>query len=131
MAGYLAHGVTGLRTVSGYPLHLSLAEPIEGGLILGPDFLTTGLILDSRGPNEKLLQQTVTSDAEARAAVRAQYNAGYRILKLYSTLTRNAFDAVLEQAAVLGMRVMGHSPESVAPAVEFPAAIMLGGYWMD
>ncbi len=111
LAGYLAHGVTGLRNVSGYPFHLSLSERIKEGLILGPDFVTTGPILNSRGPNETVLQKTVTTDAEARAAVRAQYNAGYRTLKLYSNLSRAAFDAILDEAGVLGMRVMGHSPE--------------------
>jgi len=116
LAGYLAHGVTGVRNVSGYPFHLSLSERIRKGLILGPDFVTTGPILNSRGPNETVLQQTVTTDAEARAAVGAQYDAGYRTLKLYSNLTRDAFDAILDEADVLGMRVMGHTPEGVRSA---------------
>lgn len=111
LAGYLAHGVTGLRNVSGYPFHLPLSERISEGLILGPDFITTGPILNSPGPNENLLQQTVTTDAEARAAVRAQYDAGYRRLKLYSNLTRDAFDAIVDEAGKLGMRIMGHTPE--------------------
>ncbi|MFU8814398.1 MAG: amidohydrolase family protein [Pseudomonadales bacterium] len=111
LAGYLAHGVTGLHNASGYPFHLPLSKRINQGLILGPDFLTTGPILNSRGPNENPLQQTVTTDAEARAAVRDQYNAGYRRLKLYSNLSREAFEAILDQAGVLGMRVTGHTPE--------------------
>jgi len=117
LAGYLAHGVTGLRNVSGYPFHLTLSTRISEGLILGPDFVTTGQILNSRGPNETILQQTVTTDAEARAAVRAQYNAGYRRLKLYSNLSREAFDAIIDEAGVLGMRVIGHTPEGERTAV--------------
>ncbi len=116
LAGYLAHGVTGLRNASGYPFHLSLSKRIKEGLILGPDFVTTGPILNSRGPNENLLQKTVTTGAEARTAVRAQYNAGYRTLKLYSNLSRDAFDAILDEAGVLGMQVMGHSPEGARTA---------------
>jgi len=111
LAGYLAHGVTGLRNVSGYPFHLPLSRRISEGLILGPDFVTTGPILNSRGPNENPLQQTVTTDAEARVAVRDQYNAGYRTLKLYSNLSRDAFDAILDEASVLGMEIIGHTPE--------------------
>jgi len=111
LAGYLAHGVTGVRNVSGYPFHLPLSERISEGLILGPDFITTGQILNSAGPNANLLQQTVTTAAEARAAVRAQYDAGYRRLKLYSNLTREAYHAILDEADALGMRVMGHTPE--------------------
>ena len=111
LAGYLAHGVTGLRNMSGYPFHLPLSERIGEGVILGPDFVTTGPILNSRGPNENPLQQTVTTDAEARAAVRDQFNAGYRTLKLYSNLRREAFEAILDEADVLDMRVTGHTPE--------------------
>ena len=116
LAGYLAHGVTGLRNVSGYPFHVPLAENIKAGLILGPDFVTTGQILNSPGPNENPLQRTVTTATEARAAVRDQYDAGFRRVKLYSNLSREAFDAVLEEAEALGMRVMGHTPEGVRSA---------------
>ena len=113
LAGYLAHGVTGLRNMSGYPFHLQLAENIKEGLILGPDLITTGPILNSHGPNETPLQQTVMTDAESRVAVQAQYNAGYRILKVYSNLTLEAFEAILDEAGRLGMSVTGHSPEGV------------------
>ncbi len=111
LAGYIAHGVTGLRNTSGYPFHLPLSKRIREGRILGPDFITTGPILNSRGPNESPLQQTVTTGTEARAAVRDQYNAGYRRVKLYSNLTREAYDAILDEAEELRMRVMGHTPE--------------------
>lgn len=113
LAGYLAHGVTGVRNMSGFPFHLRISDRIGTGTLLGPDFTTTGRILNSRGPNENVLQQTVTTDAEARAAVRAQHAAGYRALKIYSNLTREAFAAILDEAAQLGMRVSGHSPEGL------------------
>lgn len=116
LAGYLAHGVTGVRNMSGYPFHLSLAERMRSGALLGPDFVTTGPILNSHGPNENPLQQIVTTAEEARAAVRAQHEAGYRIVKVYSNLTGEAFDAILEEAARLEMTVTGHSPEGVRTA---------------
>jgi len=111
LAGYLAHGVTGLRNVSGYPFHLPLSKRIREGQILGPDLVTTGPILNSQGPNESPLQTTVTTSTEARAAVRDQYEAGYRRVKLYSNITREAYDAILDETEELGMRVMGHTPE--------------------
>ncbi len=113
LAAYLAHGVTGVRNMSGYPFHLRLSERIATGALLGPDFITTGPILNSRGPNENVLQRMVTSGDEARAAVRAQHDAGYRALKIYSNLTREAFEAIIEEADRLGMSVSGHSPEGV------------------
>lgn len=113
LAGYLAHGVTGLRNMSGYPFHLPLAEKIRKGVILGPDLITTGPILNSLGPNETSIQQTVMTAAEARIAVQTQYDAGFRILKVYSNLTLEAFNAVLDESKRLGMSVVGHSPEGV------------------
>lgn len=113
LAGYLAHGVTGVRNMSGYPFHLPLAGHIRSGAVFGPDFITTGPILNSHGHNENMLQQIVTTADEARAAVRAQHAAGYRTLKVYSNLTQEAFNAILEEADRLQMDVTGHSPEGV------------------
>ena len=113
LAGYLAHGVTGVRNMSGYPFHLQIPARIAADMLLAPDFLTTGPILNSHGPNENLLQQIVTNAEEARSAVRAQHAAGYRTLKVYSNLTREAFDAILDEADRLGMGITGHSPEGV------------------
>jgi hypothetical protein len=113
LAAYLAHGVTGLRNVSGYPFHLRLSERIAAGKLIGPDFVTTGPILNSPGPNENVLQTTVTTAEEARHAVRAQHSAGYRVIKVYSNLTREAFDAIIDEADNLDMTVIGHSPEGV------------------
>ncbi len=113
LAAYLAHGVTGLRNMSGYPFHLRLIDRIASGQLISPDFITTGPILNSRGPNENALQTTVTTAEEARHTVRAQHSAGYRVIKVYSNLTREAFDAIIDEAANLDMNVIGHSPEGV------------------
>ena len=52
LAGYLAHGVTGVRNMSGMPFHLPLQERIEDGRILGPDFITTETARTIRIPRE-------------------------------------------------------------------------------
>lgn len=110
-AAYLAHGVTGVRNMSGYPFHLRLIEGMGKGQLLAPDFITTGPILNSQGPNELILQTTVNTADEARLAVRNQRHAGYRHVKVYSNLTPEAFDAIIDEATLLGMTVSGHSPE--------------------
>lgn len=111
LAAYLAHGVTGVRNMSGYPFHLRLTERAAKGQLLAPDFITTGAILNSPGPNQLILQTTVNSADEARLAVQRQHRAGFRHIKVYSNLTLEAFDAVIEEAQLLGMTVSGHSPE--------------------
>lgn len=111
LAGYLAHGVTGVRNLSGFPFHLPLSERIESGKILGPDFLTSGPILNSLGPNFNDLHVQVETAEEARKAVQDQYDDGYRLLKVYSNLKREPYDAIREEAQRLGMRIAGHTPE--------------------
>lgn len=113
LASYLAHGVTAVRNMSGYPFHLRLMKQITSGKLLGPDIISTGPILNSRGSNETVLQQTVTTNQEARNAVQQQYRAGYRALKIYSNLTLEAFEGILAEADRLGMSVTGHSPEGI------------------
>ncbi len=113
LGAYLAHGVTTIRNASGMPFHLDLAQQVEAGTLPGPRLLTTGPILNSHGANEQLNHQFVTTGAEARAAVRWQHDAGFRHLKVYSNLTREAWTGVKDEAEALGMTIMGHTPEGV------------------
>lgn len=113
LAGYLAHGVTSVRNMSGMPFHLPLAQRIAAGRILGPDLVTTGPIINSPGPNQQANHVLVATADEARAEVRKQHDAGYRTLKLYSNLRREPFEAVMDEARRLGMSVTGHTPEGV------------------
>ncbi|WP_339692217.1 amidohydrolase family protein [uncultured Parasphingorhabdus sp.] len=113
LGAYLARGVTTVRNASGMPFHLRLAHNIEAGKVAGPRLITTGPILNGNGPNAQINHQIVSSGAEARAAVRAQHDAGYRRIKVYSNLSREAYDAVRDEARTLGMTVMGHTPEGI------------------
>lgn len=113
LAGYLAHGVTSVRNMSGMPFHASLIRRIEQRKILGPDFVTTGPILNSPGANVQDNHQIVATAEEARTAVQEQYAAGYRTLKVYSNLYREPYEAILDEAARLDMTIVGHTPEGV------------------
>ena len=113
LGAYLAHGVTTIRNASGMPFHLRLAQDITAGQIAGPRLITTGPILNSNGPNAQINHQIVSNGAEARAAVRAQHDAGYRRIKVYSNLSREAYEAARDEARALGMTVMGHTPEGI------------------
>ncbi len=113
LGAYLARGVTTIRNASGMPFHLRLAQEITAGQIAGPRLITTGPILNGDGPNAQVNHQIVANGTEARAAVRAQHDAGYRRIKVYSNLSREAYEAARDEARALGMTVMGHTPEGV------------------
>jgi cytosine/adenosine deaminase-related metal-dependent hydrolase len=113
LLAYLKHGVTTIRNASGMPFHLELSERIAKGALIGPRLVTTGPILNSPGPNTQVNHQLVETAEDARRAVRQQHEQGYRHLKVYSNLTRDADEAILEEARSLGMSIMGHTPEGI------------------
>ncbi|MEO1968580.1 MAG: amidohydrolase family protein [Sphingomonadaceae bacterium] len=111
LGAYLASGVTTIRNASGMPFHLRLADQIDKGEIIGPRLITTGPILNSPGPNAQINHEMVATAREARDAVRRQHADGFRRIKVYSNLTREAYEAIHEEASRLGMTIMGHTPE--------------------
>ncbi|KCZ82944.1 amidohydrolase [Hyphomonas adhaerens MHS-3] len=113
LGAYLSWGVTRVRNMSGLPFHLPLAKQIEAGEVMGPHLITTGPILNSPGPNAQINHQFVETADEARAAVTWQAEAGFDRIKVYSNLTRPAYEAIIEEAAARGMPVSGHTPEGV------------------
>ena len=111
LGAFLAYGVTTTRNVSGMYFHQSIEARRANRQLLSPRFFTTGPIINSDGPNAQVNHKIVNTPEAGRKEVRRQYRAGYRRLKLYSNLRRDVFEAVMEEAATLGMIVMGHSPE--------------------
>lgn len=113
LSAYLSYGVTTVRNASGMPFHLRFRKEIQAGLLVGPRLITTGPILNGQGPNTQPNHQLVNNAEEAQAAVKQQYEQGYRHLKVYSNLSKEAYDAILMESRRLGMTIMGHTPEGV------------------
>ncbi len=113
LGAYLGHGVTSVRNLSGMPFLLDMRDRIAAGALVGPRMVTSGPILNGPGPNAQINHQIVATAEEARAAVRAHHAAGYRRLKVYSNLSREAYEAIRDEAALLEMPLLGHTPEGV------------------
>lgn len=113
LGSYLAYGVTTVRNLSGMPFLLPMRDRVDAGDLAGPRILTSGPILNGSGPNAQPNHQIVDTPDAARAAVRAHHETGYRRIKVYSNLSRASYEAIREEAAALGMRVTGHTPEGV------------------
>jgi imidazolonepropionase-like amidohydrolase len=80
--------------------------------VLIPAIYTAGPVLD--GPSE-LYQggPGVVTAVDAAQAVRDQHAAGYDFIKVYNSLSKEAYDAIVAEARRLGMPVAGHVPISV------------------
>ncbi len=112
----IANGVTGVRDMAGSLEQLQLwKQKIALGQILGPRIVAAGPMVD--GPAPRWLGSfSVSTDAEARDAVRALHTRGADFIKLYSGLPRPAFFALADQARKLGTVYVGHVQDLVSAA---------------
>jgi hypothetical protein len=107
---HLIHGVTGAREMWGYAENRATRDKIERGELLGPRIVLASSIVD--GP-VTLLGPPVTqvsTEAEARAMVRAAKAEGADFIKIYSYLGPEATRAIADESRVQGLRFSGHWP---------------------
>jgi imidazolonepropionase-like amidohydrolase len=127
---FLANGVTTIRNMFGGPIHLRWKERIAAGDLVSPTIYTAGPIIDGNPPVWP--GAVVENRTQARETVTRQYAAGYDFLKAYSRLSREAYDAVIQEGAAQGLSVSGHVPDSVGLAAALRSGIKsiehLSGY---
>ncbi|MXO74791.1 amidohydrolase family protein [Altererythrobacter aerius] len=110
---YILNGVTGVRQIMGHSLsyawrHRKLeATPAMPRMYLGST-LVDGKPAHVPGSIE------VSSIDEARQAVRTVKSSGAEFLKIYSKVPADAYEALIDEARKLDVRVEGHVPDSVS-----------------
>jgi imidazolonepropionase-like amidohydrolase len=110
-----AKGVTGVRIMCGYPLHLRWRSEIAAGKLLGPRLVLAGPIVDGPQPVWPDSLRAATS-VEGRRAVRTIKEQGYDCVKVYNLLPRPAYFGVAAEAKHLGLPCVGHVPFAVSAA---------------
>lgn len=110
----LANGVVLVRD-TGMPNEyiLPLRDQLNRGEIPGPEMVATGAILDGNPALIPSISLTVSTADEARSAVQSQAAAGVNLIKVYSSLPRDALLAVLDEAKRLALKVVGHVPDTI------------------
>jgi len=111
----VANGVTLVRD-TGMPTDyiLKVRDDLNRGELLGPEMVATGAILDGDPPLIPALSIAVRTPEEGRAAVRRQREAGADMIKVYSRLEADVFLAIVDEAHALGLKVIGHVPDSIS-----------------
>lgn len=112
---YLLNGVTTIRDMFGSPQHLEWRAALQAGKLDGPTLFTAGPIVDGDPPVWPGSAVVKTAD-EARAVVRAQKAAGYDLIKVYSNLSAEAYDAIAAEAKAQNIPFAGHVPKAVGIA---------------
>jgi imidazolonepropionase-like amidohydrolase len=110
----VANGVLFVRDM-GNPTDnaIALRAKLKNGEILGPEMITTGSVLDGFPPAIPPLCISCRTPEEGREAVRKQVSAGVDQIKVYSGLQKDVFLAILDEAKRLGVKAVGHVPESI------------------
>lgn len=109
---YLARGVTTVRNMWGWSLHLEMRERIEAGDLAGPTIHTTGPLVDGDPPRLRGSAVAATA-ADAERIVAEQVRKGFDAIKPYDRLSPQAYGGLILAARRYGVPVAGHVPSAV------------------
>ena len=106
---YVMFGVTTVRDPAGNPLVLQARDEINRGELFGPRIFNSWGVMDGDPP---LFAGTPSFVEPERAAdfVRMSQAMGYDLVKVYSTMALDVFDAVMAAAHETGLTVAAHVP---------------------
>jgi imidazolonepropionase-like amidohydrolase len=112
----VANGVLGARDMHSFLLPiLSLKRAVASGAQIGPRLFVAGTAVD--GPNSYLpAARIVRTPEEARMAVRELKAAGVDFIKVYSSLPKELYLVVANEAKTAGIPFVGHVPYLVTAA---------------
>ncbi len=117
LLAYLANGVTTVRSMS-TPLQtyredsvLRIRDEVARREYPGPRIFAANKILDGKPKN--FLAVAFDTPEEAVAYVQETYDKGYDLVKIYTGLPLDQFEAVIEKAQELGIPTAGHFPVRV------------------
>lgn len=112
---FYANGVTGIRIMCGYPVHLQWRRRSADGTLCCPRLYVAGPIVD--GPYPMWPDALRAADREqGRDAVRTIAHAGYDCVKVYDLLPHDAYLGIAAEASRLGLPFLGHVPLAVSAA---------------
>jgi hypothetical protein len=106
---FIANGITGIRLMSGAPIHFNWIREIKAGRLIGPRIVEASRILD--GPNSVWPGSVVVTNKEqARQTVGHAKNGGVDFIKVYSGLSREAYFAIADECKKQNIPFVGHVP---------------------
>ncbi len=108
---------------------LKLRDELNRGEILGPEMIAAGAILDGSPPLIPQISIGIQTPEEGRTAVQAQADAGVDMIKVYSALDKEVFLAIIDEAQNLGLKVVGHIPDSIYIEDAAVAGLQSSEHW--
>jgi imidazolonepropionase-like amidohydrolase len=119
----LANGLTTVRIIGGHPEYLEARKKVRTQEWLGPQVLVASLPFAGQTNNpDNPFEYYCTNKEDAKKGVKRFKDEGYDAIKLTFMVTPDVYDAVIETAKEVGIKVTGH----VGPLVTLPRALKAG-----
>lgn len=113
---FLMNGVTAIRELGNVDDSIfELKEQSKKDTFLGPRMFVSGKILEGDPPFWEGFE-VIRSKAEAVAAVRELKQKGADFVKVYHTLPKDLYEAILDEARKQDLKVTGHVPNGMSAA---------------
>lgn len=109
----VANGVTTVRFMIGTPLLLQYRAQSARGEIAAPTIWVASPHLTGREQGNNFVVKT---EEEARAAVQKSKGAGYDFIKVTTFIPAAIYEAAIDEAAKVGIRVVGHADREYVTA---------------
>lgn len=109
MLPFIANGVTQIMDMSGSLHTLAQRDEIDSGAVLGPHVAAASMV-DGDPPAWPKDARVATTPEAGRRAVREVAADGFAFVKVYSGLQLPVYEAIVDEAAKAGVRVVGHLP---------------------
>ncbi|GAB3758032.1 amidohydrolase family protein [Spirosoma pomorum] len=113
MTPFIANGVTTIVNLNANMGAFCQRMEVQKGYVTGPRMIMAALINGGVGPGRR----ANTAD-EGRQAVQDAKNEGYELIKLYSQLSPETFGAIIDEAAKLRLKTVGHIPNAFQGKLE-------------
>lgn len=102
----IANGVTTIRFMIGTPEQLVLRAKSAKGEIVAPTIYSASPHLTGKEQGNNFV---VTTEEQAREAVRQAKRAGYDFIKITTFIDAKVYEAAIDEAAKQNIRVVGHA----------------------
>jgi imidazolonepropionase-like amidohydrolase len=106
MTPFVANGVTTIFELISQPGHFGQRNEILRGDVVGPRMALAAMI---NGGNDG---RTANTPSDGRQSVRLAKAEGYEFIKVYSQLSVETYKAIVDEAQIQGMKVIGHIPDA-------------------
>ena len=109
----LAYGVTSVRNMGGYPMHLRWKRELAEGEWLGSNLFSATPTMNGKKNANPLGHKVFTDPYKAREMVRRYQEDGWDFVKAYARLDVAVYQAIIDESGKLDFPVAGHVPYPV------------------